>query len=150
MASDDETIDRLTDEELDELTSPDDNLDEADVEDSEHNVNIAAIICGIAAGILFIGAGIWLYCYLRDKHNECTLSRQIKQFKGDVKHITKEADPKRLARNAEVRHAMNTISDYVHDIPGHVQRRSAPRDEHHLRLCARHPGTCRGCRLARA
>lgn len=107
MANDDETIDRLTDEELDELTSPDDNPDEADVEDSEHNVNIAAIICGIAAGILFIGAGIWLYCYLRDKHNECTLSRQIKQFKGDVKHITKEADPKRLARNAEVRHAMN-------------------------------------------
>ena len=34
MASDDETIDRLTDEELDKLTSPDDNLDEADVEDS--------------------------------------------------------------------------------------------------------------------
>ena len=27
MASDDETIDRLTDEELDELTSPDDNPD---------------------------------------------------------------------------------------------------------------------------
>ena len=121
MANDDETIDRLTDEELDELTSPDDNPDEADVEDSEHNVHIAAIICGIAAGLLFIGAGIWLYCYLRDKHNECTLSRQIKQFKGDVKHITKEADPKRLARNAEVRHAMNTISDYVHDIPGHVE-----------------------------
>ena len=120
MASDDETIDRLTDEELDELTSPDDNPDEADVEDSEHNVNIAAIICGIAAGILFIGAGIWLYCYLRDKHNECTLSRQIKQFKGDVKHIAKEADPKRLAHNAEVRHAMNTISDYVHVIPGHI------------------------------
>ncbi len=30
MASDDETIDRLTDEELDELTSPDDNPDEAE------------------------------------------------------------------------------------------------------------------------
>ncbi len=64
---------------------------------------------------------IWLYCYLRDKHNECTLSRQIKQFKGDVKHIAKEADPKRLVHNAEVRLAMNTISDYVHDIPGHVE-----------------------------
>ncbi len=72
--------------------------------------------------ILFIGAGIWLYCYLRDKHNECTLSRQIKQFKGDVKHIAKEADPKRLVHNAEVRHAMNTISDYVHDIPCTLSR----------------------------
>lgn len=125
MANDDETIDRLTDEELDELTSPDDNPDEADVENSERNVNIAAIICGIAAGILFIGAGIWLYCYLRDKHNECTLSRQIKQLKGDIKHIAKEADPKRIAHNREVRQAMNTISDYVHDIPGHVEDAAA-------------------------
>ncbi|RYQ11284.1 hypothetical protein PG2093B_0522 [Bifidobacterium pseudolongum subsp. globosum] len=121
MASDDETIDRLSDKELDELTSPDDNPDEADVEDSAHNVNVAAIICGIVAGILFIGAGIWLYLYLRDKHAECALSRQIRQFKGDVRHIVKEADPKRLARNYEVRQAMNTISDYVHEIPGHVE-----------------------------
>ena len=50
--------DELSDTELDELHDPDDNPDEADVDASKHNVNIATVICGIVCGVLLILIGV--------------------------------------------------------------------------------------------
>lgn len=125
MANDDEYIDSLTDKELEELTDPDDNPDEADVDASARSVNIAALICGITAAVLTAGAAIWLYFYLRDKHEECTFSRDVRHLKGDVQRIATQADPRQIVHNREVRKAMSVLSDHVRDLPGDVHDAAA-------------------------
>ncbi|PAU68361.1 hypothetical protein [Bifidobacterium criceti] len=103
--------DELTAAELDELDNPDDNPDEADVDASQHNVNIAAIICGIVFGVLLIGAVCWLVVRVREEREDHEIRRDFEALKNNVKRV-----PELVSENEDVRKAVKTISTHVRDM----------------------------------
>ncbi|ATU20361.1 hypothetical protein [Bifidobacterium choerinum] len=108
--------DELSDTELDELHDPDDNPDEADVDASKHNVNIAAVICGIVCGVLLIGAICWLVARNREHREAHELRRDFEELRRNVKRV-----PELVSENEDVRKAVKTISTHVRDMRDDAQ-----------------------------
>lgn len=108
--------DELSDTELDELHDPDDNPDEADVDASKHNVNIAAVICGIVCGVLLIGAICWLVTRNREHREAHELRRDFEELRRNVKRV-----PELVSENEDVRKAVKTISTHVRDMRDDAQ-----------------------------
>lgn len=108
--------DELSDAELEELHDPDDDPDEADVDASKHNVNIAAAICGVVCGVLLIGAVCWLLARRREHREEHELRRDFETLKRNVKRM-----PELVSENDDVRRAVKTISTHMRDMRDDAQ-----------------------------
>lgn len=108
--------DELTDAELEELRDPDDNPDKADVDASAHNVNAAAVICGVVCGVLLIGAICWLVARGREHCEDHEMRRDFEALKRNVRRV-----PELVSENDDVRKAVKTISTHMRDMRDDAQ-----------------------------
>lgn len=113
--------DTLTDQEVEELDDRDDNLDNADVDASQHRVRKTMMICGITAGVLALAAGIAI-AVIKCKHSKLyRMHKQFDNFTSSMKTLYAEHQPSQIVQNKEVQQAMNVISEHIHDLPSQVQ-----------------------------
>lgn len=114
--SESEKINQLSDAELEELTSPDDNPDEADVDDSAQHMQCITMICGIVAAVLAIAAGVWLGVHLHNKHtNSCA-----KRFDHILDHVDDAKDRMEAVRG-HVGQTLRQLPSDVRDVATNVK-----------------------------
>lgn len=101
--------DDLSEAELEELTSPDDNPDEADVDASAQKLNGVALLCGAVAGVLALGALITLIVH----HSHKKHKREASLAGAASRMATRVGD-------AHARH-MDELQDHVELLRNHTK-----------------------------
>lgn len=129
MADSFPNFDELSQQELNELNTPDDNPDEADIDASARHMRIATVLCAAGAGLVAFAAIRGICRHLRNRREERELTRDLSRVRDDLQRIAANVSPTQFIADHEIRKAANRVSERVservHDLPGEVQDAAA-------------------------
>lgn len=118
--AEDKTSDELTERDIEDLNDPDDNPDVADADATEHNLRRAVIICFIVTSVMCLCINIVVLLMLQRKGKLDKAAADLDEFKENMQHLASDKS-RQIARNKDVRKAMDTISQHIHEIPSEAQ-----------------------------
>ncbi len=118
--AEDKTSDELTERDIEDLNDPDDNPDVADADATEHNLRRAVIICFIVTSVMCLCINIAVLLMLQRKGKLDKAAADLDEFKENMQHLASDKS-RQIARNKDVRKAMDTISQHIHEIPSEAQ-----------------------------
>lgn len=118
--AEDKTSDELTERDIEDLNNPDDNPDVADADATEHNLRRAVIICFIVTSVMCLCINIVVLLMLQRKGKLDKAAADLDEFKESMQHLASDKS-RQIARNKDVRKAMDTISQHIHEIPSEAQ-----------------------------
>lgn len=118
--AEDKTSDELTERDIEDLNDPDDNPDVADADATEHNLRRAVIICFIVTSVMCLCINIVVILMLQRKGKLDKATADLDEFKENMQHLASDKS-RQIARNKDVRKAMDTISQHIHEIPSEAQ-----------------------------
>lgn len=118
--AEDKTSDELTERDIEDLNNPDDNPDVADADATEHNLRRAVIICFIVTSVMCLCINIVVLLMLQRKGKLDKAAADLDEFKENMQHLASDKS-RQIARNKDVRKAMDTISQHIHEIPSEAQ-----------------------------
>ncbi|RYN14919.1 hypothetical protein PG2006B_0521 [Bifidobacterium animalis subsp. animalis] len=118
--AEDKTSDELTERDIEDLNDPDDNPDAADADATEHNLRRAVIICFIVTSVMCLCINIAVLLMLQRKGKLDKAAADLDEFKENMQHLASDKS-RQIARNKDVRKAMDTISQHIHEIPSEAQ-----------------------------
>ena len=114
--AEDKTSDELTERDIEDLNDPDDNPDVADADATEHNLRRAVIICFIVTSVMCLCINIVVLLMLQRKGKLDKAAANLDEFKENMQHLASDKS-RQIARNKDVRKAMDTISQHIREIP---------------------------------
>lgn len=118
--AEDKTRDELTERDIEDLNDPDDNPDVADADAAEHNLRRAVIICFIVTSVMCLCINIVVLLMLQRKGKLDKAAANLDEFKENMQHLASDKS-RQIARNKDVRKAMDTISQHIREIPSEAQ-----------------------------
>lgn len=118
--AEDKTSDELTEHDIEDLNDPDDNPDVADADATEHNLRRAVIICFIVTSVMCLCINIVVLLMLQRKDKLDKAAADLDEFTENMQHLASDKS-RQIARNKDVRKAMDTISQHIHEIPSEAQ-----------------------------
>lgn len=118
--AEDKTSDELTERDIEDLNDPDDNPDVADADATEHNLRRAVIVCFIVTSVMCLCINIVVLLMLQRKGKLDKAAADLDEFKENMQHLASDKS-RQIARNKDVRKAMDTISQHIHEIPSEAQ-----------------------------
>ena len=118
--AEDKTSDELSDRAIEDLNDPDDNPDVADADATEHNLRRAVIICFIVTSVMCLCINIVVLLMLQRKGKLDKAAANLDEFKENMQHLASDKS-RQIARNKDVRKAMDTISQHIREIPSEAQ-----------------------------
>ena len=118
--AEDKTSDELTERDIEDLNDPDDNPDVADADATEHNLRCAVIICFIVTSVMCLCINIVVLLMLQRKGKLDKAAANLDEFNENMQHLASDKS-RQIARNKDVRKAMDTISQHIREIPSEAQ-----------------------------
>ena len=118
--AEDKTSDELTERDIEDLNDPDDNPDVADADATEHNLRRAVIICFIVTSVMCLCINIVVLLMLQRKGKLDKAAANLDEFQENMQHLASDKS-RQIARNKDVRKAMDTISQHIREIPSEAQ-----------------------------
>ena len=118
--AEDKTSDELTERDIEDLNDPDDNPDVADADATEHNLRRAVIICFIVTSVMCLCINIVVLLMQQRKGKLDKAAANLDEFKENMQHLASDKS-RQIARNKDVRKAMDTISQHIREIPSEAQ-----------------------------
>ena len=92
----------------------------ADADATEHNLRRAVIICFIVTSVMCLCINIVVLLMLQRKGKLDKAAANLDEFKENMQHLASDKS-RQIARNKDVRKAMDTISQHIREIPSEAQ-----------------------------